>query len=282
MYTTLAAVKSELLSENTNDDNELYGKIRATSRKIDRLFNSNRAVFAPVTESRRIPLRNENIDVVYNIYRLPGGIANSLLTLDSVTLNGTAISGTTLYVDSPNIPARALHLSSGTTWYQYCNATVTPPNILITGTWGYHPDYGNAWEDEDTLQADVTDTFPSLTVSDVAAADSWGETPRISAGNLLKIGDEIMLVTATDTDANTVAVRRGMHGTTATAHSSGATVAVWQIDPPLKLHTARQVAMQYGKQGAYDGMDISGGASRQYAGAWMPELLNYLNEFNYA
>lgn len=281
MYTTLAAVKSELLSENTNDDNELYGKIRATSRKIDRLFNSNRAVFAPVTESRRIPLRNENI-AAHSIYRLPGGIAYNLLSLSSVTLSGTAISGATLYYDAPDAPARALQLPAGTTWYQYCNASVAPPNILITGTWGYHADYANAWEDEDTLQADITDASPSLTISDVDGTDAWGETPRISAGNLLKIGDEVMLVTATDVDTNIVTMRRGVNGTTAAAHSSGATVAVWQVDPPLKLHTARQVAMQYGKQGAYDGMDISGGASRQYAGAWLPELLNYLNEFNYA
>jgi len=281
MYTTLAQVRTELSAQSTVDDNELYAKIRAISRRVDRLFQSNRAVFAPVTETRPIPLMNENIRRGWRIYTLPGGIKNHLLSLTSVSINGTSVSGASLHHDTPNSPAAAIQLPQGTSWQNYCNAASTPPYITITGVWGWHPDYASAWEDEDALQADINSSVTSLTVGNVDGADTWGETPRISAGNLLKINDEIMLVTATDTATNVVTVRRAMNGTTATAHTSGDSVAVWQPDPPLKLYVARQVGAQYAKQGGYNDMEISGGATRRGNPTWLPELLTYLNGFNY-
>ncbi|MGB1285114.1 MAG: hypothetical protein ACPG7F_01160 [Aggregatilineales bacterium] len=282
MYTTLAAVKTELQSDNTTIDNELYGKIRATSRLIDKaLFGSNRAVFAPTTETRSFRLRNDRIDRAYRIYTFANSLKDSLFTLESVVLNGTTVSGATLYQVTPNRPATALQLPSGTTWHRYCNASSTPPTIRITGVWGYHEDYANAWENEDTLQADITASATSLAVADVDGSDTWGETPRLSAGNLLKVNDEIMLVTATDTAADTAAVRRGMQGTTAAAHTSGDTVSVWQLDTALRLMVARQVAAQYAKQGGYTDMDISGGATQRGVSTFLPELLTYLNSFNY-
>ncbi|NOG51994.1 MAG: hypothetical protein HND48_23070 [Chloroflexi bacterium] len=54
--------------------------------------------------------------------------------------------------------------------------------------------------------ADVT-----ITLDDVDGADAWGDTPRVRIGHLIRIGDELLRVTAIAGDMLTV--RRGENGT---------------------------------------------------------------------
>lgn len=68
---------------------------------------------------------------------------------------------------------------------------------------------------QDALEADITDADTILSVSDAY---------RFSVGSYIQIDDEVMLITDIDTDANTLTVARGQLGTSATAHSAGATI----------------------------------------------------------
>ncbi len=91
----------------------------------------------------------------------------------------------------------------------------------------------------------------SLTVADVDGADPWGLTPRISYGSLLRIENELIEVTATDTTTNAVTLRRAVHGTTAVAHALNTVVKVWYIEPEIRHVAARHVGLIYARRSAY-------------------------------
>jgi hypothetical protein len=128
----------------------------------------------------------------------------------------------------------------------------------VNGVWGYHRAYARAWLAVDTLAAAiVTTTATTFTVVDVGGADVYGFTPRISAGNLVKIDNEIMEVIATTIATNIVTVRRGVNGTTAAAHIIAAPVSTWQTDDNIRRATARQAGMLYARRGAYEQQTIT-------------------------
>ncbi|MCS7070332.1 MAG: hypothetical protein NZM00_02430, partial [Anaerolinea sp.] len=104
--------------------------------------------------------------------------------------------------------------------------------VTITGTWGWHDDPAAMWRPGPLgLTGAVTASASSLPVTSIAGPDSAGETPIVSAGALIRINAEWLRVTAAAPGLLTVV--RGVGGTTASAHSAGAPVAVYQ--PPADL-----------------------------------------------
>ena len=105
----------------------------------------------------------------------------------------------------------------------------------VTGIWGYHPYYGDAWEysgDAVKNAAGLTDSGTSLTVTDADGPDIYGLAPRFRTGHLIKIEDEILYVRAvTGGGANTLVVQRGFNGTTAAAHAKDKPVYIWRVWP---------------------------------------------------
>ncbi len=101
--------------------------------------------------------------------------------------------------------------------------------ITVTGVWGWHNIYPLAWrptgqtvQDAGGINASVT----TITVTATGAADAWGQTPCLSAGQLIQIESEWMQVIATT--ATTVSVVRGVNGTTAATHASGTPISVYE------------------------------------------------------
>lgn len=131
---------------------------------------------------------------------------------------------------------------AGTRWFP-----TAPRGVRITGVWGY-------WLDTvpiTTLGANVSSE--SVTTITVASAANF------SAGHTLLVDSEQMY--ATSISGTTVTVQRGMNGTTAATHSSGAAVAVYRYPTPIVEACAIQAARIFRRKDApfgTQGSEISG------------------------
>ena len=225
-YASLADTKAIMAAgsaSSTTDDAITLAMIGAASARVDQMMGAanGRPYFAPYTEEREYELTYANIDSGRNAFILPSG--ETLLALTSVSLNGTAITASG-YPPTRN-PIKMIRRTDGGSWYE--NGTDDPSTVKITGVWGFHADYAHGYAVVDALAAAIVSTSATtLTVADVDGTDEYGFTPRISAGNLLKIDDELLEVTATNTSTNVVTVRRGVNGTTAATHLNAAPVSV--------------------------------------------------------
>ena len=125
----------------------------------------------------------------------------------------------------------------------------------VTGTWGYHEDWGNAWEDsQDTVENDpLTASGTSITVNDADGADLYALTPRFKILQLLKIEDEYLYVTAVDTTGNKLTVIRGVNGTTAAAHVQDTAIYIYRPMPDIVQATLDLAKYLYMHKDSSDG-----------------------------
>lgn len=131
-------------------------------------------------------------------------------------------------------------------------------SIRITGTWGFCDDRDAAFVstgdtvENNPLAADGT----SLTVNDVDGLDIYGLLPRFSAGQVLKIGSELIeTALPISTVGNTIGLVRGVNGSTAAAHNQNVAISVWRPPAPVQEAAAIQVVRQLmrGLQGFGEG-----------------------------
>lgn len=137
---------------------------------------------------------------------------DDLLALSSVTNgDGTAIPTTEILLEPANFyPKAVLKIKNGSAYRWLPDDENREQCIVVTGLWGYHPLYTKAWTLTDTVQNNpLTAAGTSITV--VAAS-------RFKAGQLLRIGDEFVTVTAINTTSNYLTVTRAANGTTAAEH----------------------------------------------------------------
>lgn len=280
LYCTLADVRNELNSDSTVDDKKVMRGIRQLSRRIDTLFRSPVSLFVPNIMTRQIALDGLNVSSWDRTLL----IRQPLLSLTGMTINNQTYTVGTQVQGFPTLasPFYALQLIGNcwASWYpSFCNATTWGPQFAqITGVWGYNVDYTNAWLDVDTLSAGVNASTRTLAVSDVDGDNPYGESPRISAGHVIQIDDEWMDVIETDITLSTVTVNRGVNGSTAAAHSLGATVSVYLVDENIR-RICRQAANHYAKIGAFDIVRITDFATIQFAPDLLQEIADLLQLF---
>ena len=138
----------------------------------------------------------------------------------------------------------------------------TRPNLLysgtvqqanaVTGTWGYHDDWANAWQDSgDTLQAAVSSTTATtITIGNADGADIYGLTPRFKVQQLLKIDSEYCYVSGKNTTTNALTLRRGVNGSTAATHDNGSTVYVYRVMEDVETAVRRLAKWLYDARAA--------------------------------
>lgn len=113
--------------------------------------------------------------------------------------------------------------------------------VRITGVWGWHSNFDDAFEDsQDALAADLNASAETCSVSDADGADAMGLTPRFQVGHLVQIGSEYCLITAVNTATNALTIKRARNGSTAAAHSSGDTVYTWRPEDIVQQATLMQ------------------------------------------
>ncbi len=106
------------------------------------------------------------------------------------------------------------------------------PTISITGIWGY-ADYNYPNEfwintNEVVPIAGMTANQTTLVLTDIDADDANGRI-RFSVGNLIRIDNEFMEVTAINTGTNTLTLIRGAKGSTAVVHNAGVVIKKWRV-----------------------------------------------------
>jgi hypothetical protein len=266
-------------------ENDIYAALLGVSRRVDRIMGASRwrPAFVPYDETRTYRVTGAEVNSAENTFALP----DPLLALSGVVLGTETLTVDThveVYPDTNDTPYHELRLMNWSRlWYDYPTTDYAPLTVQITGTWGRHPDYSNAWQAVDTVQdTPLLSSATTLTVVDVDGVDEEGRTPRIGRGDLLRIDTEYLAVTDTDTSANTATVRRGVFGSTAAEHALNTDVEVWRVDEPLRRAVARQAAFQVARQGSYTTTEISAmGAEVRYPNDLLPELRNVLRGYQW-
>ena len=117
----------------------------------------------------------------------------------------------------------------------------------ITGTWGYHTDWDNAFVDsgDDLAAAIASATATTCTVSNADGADVYGRTPRFKERQLIKIDDEYLYVWGVNTTTNVLSVTRGVNGSTAAAHDDASDVYVYEPEEAIAGAIARWATYLY-------------------------------------
>ena len=252
-YTNLARVRDHLglntgpASGTTADDATLLNFMGRASRSIDRY---TRRKFYPRVELRRYDYKDAQ-----KVF-----LDDDLLELTTLaTQNGAC-----------TVASGVLWLSTGDNWNRppydsiivddssgsVLNFSGTPKRANeVSGIWGYHEDWSNAWVDtgaclNDAYSASGTSLGLAGAGSVGAGASGvFGEHPRIAVGNLLKIGDEYLQVLGGGTSGNaSVLVRGFMNGTTAAAHASGASIARFEPEPDIEWATRRLTGWLFGQK----------------------------------
>jgi len=137
-----------------------------------------------------------------------------------------------------------------TTQFQYVNSTLQAN--AVTGIWGWHDRYGDAWPELDAVADNpLLVSATTITVADVDGADEMGLAPRFKAQQLIRLSSgtsaEYCWITSVDerATANTLTVVRGKNGTTAAQWPAATKIYVYR--PPADIVGAmlELVAHQY-------------------------------------
>ena len=277
-YCTLAQMKSELKATATTDDSIALNYIRQVSARIDNIMNprARRPWFGPWVEQRAYPLEMQAVESWRNVFHF----RQPLLSFSEVLLDATDITSVVEAFPKLERIIKALRFTTTSrNWYETVSSDGAPSYVFITGTWGYQSDFSEAWPEYDTLQADITAAALTGTVEDANGTDPFGFTPRFSPGALVKIDSEYMELTAVNTTTNVLTWRRGVHGTTAAAHLSAASVQVWQVEDSIRRICQRQAAMMYARRGAFQVETLDGIGTISFPQDLLSEMRAVLQEY---
>ena len=247
--TTLDKVRNmlTLASADIADDNQILSFMHNAARTIERHTRRN---FYPKEEIRYYDHQyDKKIILDADLVQLKG--------LSSV--NGA--SGFALTVVNPaagwnwNLTPYdhiVVNSSTGCT----LNYSGTPERAdSVSGVWCYHEDWPNAWLDTGTSLAFTMTSNASLIQMagagsrNAGASDVLLQYPRISVGDILKIGDEFFHVLGgTGTGDSSALVRGAANGSASANHDSGTSIAKFVPHPDIEYATRRLAAWAYKSQ----------------------------------
>lgn len=278
-YTTLARAKAEIKASSTVNDAVVRQNIITVSKRIDAVLGSpRRPFFAPYTEQRDFLITADRVNTLDNTFLLKDHILSMSAVLKQTT---TVTSFAEIYSYGEEVATMLRLTNTSYSWYP--NNATQQQKIYVTGVWGWNQDYANAYDSVDTIQnaGGINTSVTSITVADADGADLDGFTPRFSPGNLIRIGSELLDVTAVNTTTNILTVRRGVNGTTAAAHDQTTAIEVYRVDERVDRITARQAALLYARRGAFQVETLDGVGVITYPQDLLTELRNSLTEFLY-
>jgi hypothetical protein len=223
MYTiaTLYQLQQHLGLDSGVDDDRLLFALQAASVHIERLagrqFCPKVATIDHSLDPRR---RNELL------------LSDDLLELDYLSTNDGATYSLddVLLVPGNDEPSAVIYLTGGNA-FTWDDTSVLAASV--TGTWGWHYDWSNAWCDSADVvkNASLGASDTTITVADSQAADAESQSPRFQVGQLLQIEDEYLRVLAITVNAgadDTLTVQRAVNGTTAAAHAQNTIIYSYQ------------------------------------------------------
>jgi hypothetical protein len=203
--------------------------------------------FAPLINTRYAKVGGDDVEAYTVILDYP------LLSLTSVTLADSASLTVNTDVRAEprhSMPYRWLQMLNSSNLFTATSSTNIVNEVTITGIWGWHSDYGNAWLASGDAVADVAGLSASvktITVTDADGVGGDGFIPRFSEGNLIRIDSEYMAITGIS--SNTLTVARGVRGSTAATHLTAATIDVFQADYAIRRAAAKIAVHNYTRRG---------------------------------
>ena len=206
-----------LSADDRAEDDDLLARLGAASRLIESLTQRR---YCPRLDTRNIPLERAGQGEII--------LPDDLLELRSLSAGGVALnrSQIRLLPDDRNLPAGVLRLADAALLYSGDGAE---PSISVEGIWGWHDRWTEAWRDSgDTVRDAALDAAAgAITVGDADGSDPDGRGPRFQVGQLLRIDDEYLRVTAIDSASNRLKVLRGAQGSAAKSHRRGAVIETY-------------------------------------------------------
>lgn len=123
--------------------------------------------------------------------------------------------------------------------------TGTPQQAnTVSGVWGYHEQWADAWAQVDTVQDNpLLIGSTSLTVSDANGVDEQGWSPRFQIQQLARLGTgedaEYVYLIDVNVSTNVLTIVRGVNGTTAAEWAQG--TAIYLYRPMAEIKHAAEV-----------------------------------------
>lgn len=213
---TLEAIRRRSDIVDTGDDALIKSFIRAAS---DIVQQYTARTFVPYTDTREYvaPSKGRILHV-----------DEDLLSVTSITDGSGALAANTYSLTPWNkSPKNAVVLEPT---YFWTRQTDTWQDVAIAGVWGYHRNPSKMWRSVAVLEdALASTTATTLTITGTAAAAG------IEVYDYIRIGSEVMQVTAASTAANAVlTVVRGDQGSTAATALDGATVELFNVTSDVR------------------------------------------------
>jgi len=191
--------------------------------------------------------------------RLPSAERSLILREDLLEMveltngDGTALTASEYFLEPiEHTPYSTVHLASGITWLPDDDGN-TKQAIGVSGWWGYHDDYPNCFVPslDTVLDASLTSSATTIHVSDVNGTPADLDGPRFQAGLMLRVGSELMYLTAataiTAAD-DELSVVRGINGSTAAAHVQGASIEIFRPMSFVAQSALRLAAWRYSQR----------------------------------
>lgn len=261
-YTTLRDTRFERRVADEaarSGDDFIKHMLPMISARIDRLCGAD---FMPTIATRYFDAQGD--DVQQNGTELV--LRRSLLASTSVTdgLGRSLVEGTD-YVLWPNSGppyTRLVALPDQTQlWSEY--STNPQRAITVTGVWGFHDAYDNAWLDsgDTVVDAPLTSAAKTITVNDVEDTDAMFRSPRFSPGHVLKIEDEFLYVADVDHTQNKLGVIRGIQGSTAAEHAAATQIFIYEPVSAVHLAATLWLDYMYTRRGTYEQVTYDGVAA---------------------
>jgi hypothetical protein len=252
-YATLHQVRQYLGIAPTTDDSRLIRFVNEAVRAIDE------------RQKRRYDARLET-----RYFDVPckdlGGIGNyntgRYTTLDYLRLDDDLLEVTELRNGDGTIIAAADYVlepynrsvkhkiqllpSAGVGWATSVSGDLRKA-LAVTGYWGFHTRYADAFENSlDAVQNNpLTANATTVTVSDADGVAIDGSLQRFQAGQMWRIGDELVYCAAVNNAGNTCNIVRGYNGAAPAEHAQGTPIYIYRPMDNIVAAATRLVAWRY-------------------------------------
>ena len=219
-YTTLQSVKDllKITATDTTDDAVIEDMIGQVSRYIDAEAGRK---FYPRIETRYYNVPRDRRQLTLD---------DDLLVLTSVTNgDGDAVVAADYTILPANAyPKFAIRLTDTTSEYWDVDSNSNSEQVIdVLGWWGFRQDYGTrAWITGSTLNEGA-----GLNATDLTFTVTSGTL--FKAGQIIKIENEIMMISSVSTHDITVPMR-GDNGSTAATHANATPVYIWAVEPQIE------------------------------------------------
>jgi hypothetical protein len=238
-YATVAQVKAQKTSSaqnalNVTDDDRIIDDIEWASARLERETGHR---FEPYVKTYYYDATRSNELM----------LTRPLLSMSGVILGDTTALTANDYLLTPRgeTPYWSLSALNGYSWATY---TDSPRDATgLTGVWGYHGLYDEAWVDATTLTDALDNSATTFAVADVGG---------LAVEQLIRVDDEFMRVTAIN--GLNLTVKRGINGSTKAAHDAGAQVEHWQVDELANRFVVRLAAYMLSRRGAFERASYDG------------------------